>query len=123
MLVVVLENAPPRLRGRLSTLLLEVRAGVYIGKASPRLRQQLQNNLVRHLEAGSAVMAWPDRDNVAGVNFWTMGENRRQALEVDGVRLVNFTPLQGVDSLCTEAPDFSVDFDAAIFANKIKELE
>ncbi|MGS5230998.1 type I-E CRISPR-associated endoribonuclease Cas2e, partial [Escherichia coli] len=31
MLVVVTENVPPRLRGRLAIWLLEVRAGVYVG--------------------------------------------------------------------------------------------
>ncbi len=32
MLVTVVENAPPRMRGRLAIWLLEVRAGVYVGK-------------------------------------------------------------------------------------------
>ena len=31
MMVIVVENAPPRLRGRLSLWLAEVRAGVYYG--------------------------------------------------------------------------------------------
>lgn len=31
MMVIVVENAPPRLRGRLSLWLAEVRAGVYVG--------------------------------------------------------------------------------------------
>jgi len=38
MLVIVLENAPPRLRGRLAIWLLEIRAGVYVGKCSPHTR-------------------------------------------------------------------------------------
>lgn len=38
MLVIVLENAPPRLRGRLAIWLLEVRAGVYVGNYSARVR-------------------------------------------------------------------------------------
>ena len=31
MLVIVVSNAPPRLRGRLAVWLLEIRAGVYVG--------------------------------------------------------------------------------------------
>ena len=31
MMVIVLTNAPPRLRGRLAAWLLEVRAGVFVG--------------------------------------------------------------------------------------------
>ena len=38
MLVIVLENAPPRLRGRMAIWLLEARAGVYVGNYSKRVR-------------------------------------------------------------------------------------
>ncbi|MBF0559808.1 MAG: type I-E CRISPR-associated endoribonuclease Cas2, partial [Nitrospirae bacterium] len=34
MLAIVVENAPPNLRGRLSIWLIEISAGVYIGKVS-----------------------------------------------------------------------------------------
>lgn len=37
MIVVVTENVPPRLRGRLAIWLLEVRAGVYVGDTSKRI--------------------------------------------------------------------------------------
>jgi CRISPR-associated protein Cas2 len=39
MLVIVLENAPPKLRGRLAVWLLEARAGVYVGRYSARVRK------------------------------------------------------------------------------------
>ena len=41
MLAIVVENVPPRLRGRLAIWLLEVRAGVYVGRASTRVRDML----------------------------------------------------------------------------------
>ena len=41
MLVIVLENAPPRLRGRLAIWLLEIRAGVYIGNYSVKVRDHI----------------------------------------------------------------------------------
>ena len=34
MIMVVTENVPPRLRGRLAIWLLQIRAGVYIGNVS-----------------------------------------------------------------------------------------
>ena len=36
MMVIVVENALPRLRGRLAVWLLEIRAGVYVGRYSRR---------------------------------------------------------------------------------------
>ncbi len=58
MLVIVVENAPPRLRGRLALWLLEVRAGVYVGKISRRVREMIWNTVLKGIEEGNAVMAW-----------------------------------------------------------------
>ena len=41
MCVVVTENVPPRLRGRLAIWLLEIRAGVYIGDISKPIREMI----------------------------------------------------------------------------------
>jgi CRISPR-associated protein Cas2 len=45
MLVVVTENVPSRLRGRLAIWLLEVRAGVYVGDVTRRVREMIWQNL------------------------------------------------------------------------------
>jgi CRISPR-associated protein Cas2 len=41
MLAIVLESAPPRLCGYLTRLLLEVRAGVYVGDYNVRTRERI----------------------------------------------------------------------------------
>ena len=41
MLFVVTENMPPRLLGRLAVWLLEIRAGVYVGEVSKRIREMI----------------------------------------------------------------------------------
>ena len=46
MLVVVTENVPPRLRGRLAVWLLEIRAGVYVGDVSKRVRRRQRRALL-----------------------------------------------------------------------------
>ena len=58
MLVIVVENAPPRLRGRLALWLLEVRAGVYLGKVSRRVREMVWDSVEKGIGEGNAVMAW-----------------------------------------------------------------
>lgn len=94
MVLVAIQDGPPRLRGRLSTLLLELQAGVYAGSLTSKGREAVWELIVDHLEEGSAVMAWPDPDNATGVDFWTQGANRRQAVVIDGVRLVDFPRLK-----------------------------
>lgn len=92
MLVIVLENAPPRLRGRLAIWLLEVRAGVYVGNYSRRLREHMWEQVEQGIEDGNAVMAWRT-NNEAGFDFLTLGENRRMPAEMDGAKLVSFLPI------------------------------
>src|SRR5690554_4238800 len=58
MLVIVVENAPPRLRGRLAIWLLEVRAGVYVGRNSRKVREMLWEQVKAGVDEGNAVMVW-----------------------------------------------------------------
>jgi CRISPR-associated protein Cas2 len=90
-LAVVTENVPPRLRGRLAIWLLEVRAGVYIGDVSRRTREMIWEQLSEGYEDGNVVMAWAS-PNESGYEFQTLGANRREPVEYDGLRLVAFRP-------------------------------
>jgi CRISPR-associated protein Cas2 len=91
MLVIVVENVPQRLRGRLGLWLVEVRAGVYVGKVSRRVREMIWENLVKGIEDGNAVMVWSSNTE-SGFDFLTLGTNRRIPVEMDGIRLVSFLP-------------------------------
>jgi CRISPR-associated protein Cas2 len=90
MITIVLENAPPRLRGRLAVWLLEVRAGVYVGEYNKRVREYLWQQVVEMIEDGNAVILWRDAGEEAGFRFETTGKNRRAPVDYDGVQLVEF---------------------------------
>ena len=94
MLVIVLENAPPRLRGRLAIWLLEIRAGVYVGNYAVKIRDHIWEQVEAGIEDGNAVMAWRT-SNEAGFDFMTLGRNRRIPVEIDGAKLVSFLPEAG----------------------------
>jgi len=91
MLVIVVENAPPRLRGRLAVWLLEVRAGVYVGQYGRRIREMLWQQVCDGIEQANAVMAWSTSAE-SGFDFMTLGQNRRTPVELDGLKLVSFVP-------------------------------
>ncbi len=93
MLVIVLENAPLRLRGRMAIWLLEIRAGVYVGNYSRKVREMLWKQVEAGIEDGNAVIAWRE-NNEAGFDFMTFGKNRRIPKEVDGAKLISFLPLE-----------------------------
>ncbi len=96
MLVIVVENVPARLRGRLALWLSEVRAGVYVGKVSRRGREMIWDTVTRGIEDGNAVMSWVTNSE-SGFDFLTIGANRRIPVEMDGIRLVSFTPEKASD--------------------------
>ncbi len=91
MLVIVVENAPPRLRGRLAIWLLEIRAGVYVGNYSRKVRETIWAQVEQGIEDGNAVIAWR-ANNEAGFEFLTLGTNRRIPIELDGAKLISFLP-------------------------------
>ena len=91
MVVIVLENVPPRLRGRMAIWLVEVRAGVYVGDYSRRVRQYLWAQVHREVGEGNAVMIW-NAPNESGFELATCGANRREPVEFEGLQLVRFRP-------------------------------
>ena len=97
MLVIVVENVPPRLRGRLALWLLEVRAGVYVGDVTRRVRELIWKNIEAGLDEGNAVMAW-STNTESGFDFVTLGRNRRIPVEFDGLKLVSFLPTASLEN-------------------------
>lgn len=91
MLVIVLENAPPRLQGYLTRLFLEVRAGVFVGDYSQRVRERIWTVIKEQIGEGNAVLVWSNPNDL-GLDFDTCGVNRRVPVELDGLKLCSFLP-------------------------------
>ena len=126
MLVIVIENAPPRLRGYLSRLFLELRAGVFVGNYSARVRERVWAIVEKSIGEGNAVLAWAT-PNDAGFDFETCGTNRRVPVLLDGLKLCALYPpvdspvdpgelLQGLEDKPNEAQNIGRIFDNYINA-------
>jgi CRISPR-associated protein Cas2 len=96
MLVIVVENVPARLRGRLAVWLIEIRAGVYVGDLSVKVREMIWAQIEKGIEEGNAVMVWTTNTE-SGFDFMTLGKNRRLPVELDGLKLVSFYPIENTD--------------------------
>jgi len=90
-MVIVTNNAPRRLRGRLAVWLLEVRAGVYVGTYSARTRNRIWEQVTAYIDEGDAVMVWAAPTD-QGFEIATVGRNRRKPVDIDGMKLVSFLP-------------------------------
>ena len=98
MLVIVTEAVPERLRGYLSRWLLEVRAGVYVGSYSARVRERLWRVVCAEIGEGNAVLIWK-ADHESGFAFATVGRNARKPVDWDGIALVAYDPAPEFGSL------------------------
>jgi len=70
MITVVTENVPPRLRGRMAVWLLEIRAGVYVGEVSRKVREMIWDQIICLAGDGNVVMAWATNTE-SGFDFIT----------------------------------------------------
>ena len=99
MLVIALENAPPRLRGYLTRLFLEIRAGVFVGSFSSKVKDRVWMVIQKEIDKGNAVIAWSEQ-NDAGFDFDTCGANRRMPVNLDGIKLCAFHPREVEKESC-----------------------
>jgi len=91
-MAIAVNNAPRRLRGRLSIWLLEVRAGVYVGNFSKKTREIIWGQVSSEIDEGDAVIIW-SAPNESGFEFLTCGTNRREPFDKEGLKLVKFMPI------------------------------
>jgi CRISPR-associated protein Cas2 len=89
MILVITENAPPALRGRLALCLVEVRAGVYVGSYGERVRDILRRTIEAGIGPGNALMAW-SAPTEAGYDLWSHGPSKRRLIDLDGLKLVEY---------------------------------
>jgi CRISPR-associated protein Cas2 len=85
--VFVLENASPGLRGELSRWLFEVKAGVFVGKLSALVRDELWKMVESKIKNGSALLIY-STNSEQGFTARSLGDPSRQLIDIDGVLLV-----------------------------------
>ncbi len=87
MTVVVLEGAPPSLRGALTRWLLEIRPHVYVGTISARIRDRLWERAVNACKDGSVVMISSSRSE-QGFDVRSHGNPSYQPRDFEGLLLI-----------------------------------
>ncbi len=87
MTLIVLERVTPGLRGKLTRWMLEIHAGVFVGKLSPRVRDKLWKAVqgARRLGACTLVFHAP---NEQGFTLETAGDPSRSLADFDGLCLL-----------------------------------
>ena len=88
MTVITVTNASQRLRGVLSRFLLEIQAGLFVGRIDARMREQLWEKVETWATIRTrALMVWRE-PTAQGYAFKTYGKGRHTPVLVDGIWLV-----------------------------------
>ena len=87
MVVIILENVSPSLRGELTRWLIEPRAGVFVGHISGMVRDRLWNKCCERLRDGGAVQLW-SINNEQRFAVRTAGATRREVVDFEDLQLI-----------------------------------
>lgn len=88
MVVMVLEKAPPGLRGALSRWLVQIQQGVYVGKLSRRVRDLLWERCIAEIRDGRCCQAWTMKSE-QGFCVRTHGDGNRKPIDFEGLTLMS----------------------------------
>ena len=87
MVVLIVENAKPSLRGRLSRWLIQPKVGVFVGRVSARVRDQLWELVTTSGRAdGALLLHSAQTEQRFRIRVW--GKTARQPVDFDGLTLI-----------------------------------
>ncbi|HHZ14394.1 MAG TPA: type I-E CRISPR-associated endoribonuclease Cas2 [Clostridiales bacterium] len=86
MIVIILNNCPPALRGDLTKWLQEVNTGVYVGQVSARVRDELWARVQGNVKSGRATMVF-NTNNEQGMDF-RVHNTSWEPIDFDGLKLM-----------------------------------
>ena len=91
MVVMILETAPPSLRGELSRWLIEPHPGVFVGSVSGMVRDRLWQKCCEKNKAGGVVQIWSSNTE-QGFQIRMHGQTTREVADFDGLYLIRWPP-------------------------------
>jgi CRISPR-associated protein Cas2 len=97
MIVMVLQKVPPGVRGELSRWLIEVKAGVFVGHVSARVRDKLWDKCERTKRLGGVIQIW-STNNEQRFQMRMTGDTQREIVDYDGLQLIRIPNAKSSDT-------------------------
>ena len=87
MVVYVVDNASPKLRGELSLWCLEVKPGVFVGNPNKLVRDKIWDVIAMESDYKGALMIW-STNTEQGFDISMIGLPDRSLVDFDGLKLI-----------------------------------
>ena len=86
MTIIVLTNCPPKLHGDMTKWMAEINTGVYVGKLSSRVRDELWKRICENIKVGQATMVFP-AEGEQHLDF-RVHNTTWEVVDFDGIKLM-----------------------------------
>lgn len=93
MVIILLERVTPSLRGELTRWLLELKAGVFVGRVSAMVRERLWRRVCGRMANGGGILVH-SADNEQGFEVRFHGNPSRTVRDFEGIQLVQNKQVQ-----------------------------
>ena len=87
MITLVLSSSPAKLRGHLTRWLMEITPGVYVGRVSARVRDELWQLVKGNLNSGRAILTYPTNKNEQGF-IVEVHRSQWEPVDIEGITLM-----------------------------------
>lgn len=88
MLVVIANNLPPQIRGRMKLWFIEPRPNVFISGVKDSVAKKVVEYLYKHCPPTSGIMIFSSTHKTPGYDICGMGDTTRNIKEISGLQLV-----------------------------------
>lgn len=88
MLVVIANNLPPAVRGRMKLWFVEPRPNVFVSGIKDSVAQKVVDYLYQYCPAESGLMVFRRIPQAPGYEIYGMGDTKRDLVELSGMKLV-----------------------------------
>ena len=88
MLVVIANDLPPAVRGRMKLWFVEPRANIFVSGIKDSVAQKVVDYLLEHCPASSGVLIFRRIKEAPGYRIYGMGDHKRHLIELSGLQLV-----------------------------------
>ena len=88
MLVVIANDLPPAVRGRMKLWFVEPRANMFVSGIKNSVAKKVVEYLHKHCPSESGLMIFNSRGTTPGYEIYGLGDTRRDLIEMSGLQLV-----------------------------------
>ena len=89
MLVVIANDLPPAVRGRMKLWFIEPRANVFVSGVKDSVAVKVIDYLHEHCPRESGLMIFRRTNSVPGYAISGMGDNQRKIINISGLQLIS----------------------------------